>query len=253
MSRTDTALLEAPERTGFTPTLPSVDLLPSSVGVAFAARRVRRWVIAVGVVLLLAIGGIWYSQSAQVADARTGLEAAEADNASWQAKLDALGPVSRMYQQITGEKEFVQTTLAAQPRAAEVIASLLGAGASLGNVTFDTMQVEYRAVPRPGDELNSCPNPDPFSDAVTIGCVTFSGMAGSVAAISQLLSTIESSPAFVGPYVTSSTVVPPTEGDPGGVSFTGTVGVATDALAAPLTAEQLAEIRTAPSTEPSEE
>jgi hypothetical protein len=37
------------------------------------------------------------------------------------------------------------------------------------------------------------------------------------------------------------------------VSFTGTVGVATDALAAPLTAEQLAEIRTAPSPEPSEE
>jgi hypothetical protein len=162
-----------------------------------------------------------------------------------------------MYKQITGQQELVGTTLAAQPRAALVMSQLSSAAAKAGTarnpVTMDNVAVNYKGLPAAGGPLNSCSNPDPFGAEVTIGCVNFSGSAKTRAQVAKLLVVLDANPLFVGPYVSTTTAMDATSDTPGGISFTGTVGVAADALAKPLTPEQLAALNAPPAPAPTPE
>lgn len=239
--------VEHPE---FQPTLPRVNLLPPSVAEGFAARRVRRWLIAVGGLMLLAFAAAWNLQAGRVAQAQADLDRALADNAVVTAKVADLAPIKEMYAQITGERELVATTLAAQPRSALVVERLLAAGRAAkgdgGPVDFTSISANYRGIPAPGGELNPCPTADPFADDITIGCITFSGTAGTRAQVSALLTVLTEDPLFVGPFVNNSTVAEATSGSGGGVMFTGTVGVGTLALEQALSPDEVEAILAPP-------
>jgi|JI10StandDraft_1071094.scaffolds.fasta_scaffold08069_12 Tfp pilus assembly protein PilN len=233
----------------FIPTLPRVNLLPSSVPESFTLRRIRRSLIALAVVMALGFAAVWYLQGAQIDEARARLDQAQAANAAVVAKVEALAPIKNMYDQITGEQALVATTLAAEPTAALVIDRLAAAGRAAGgpgDVDFTSIAIEYRAVPEAGAVLNPCPNPDPFASDITIGCVTFSGTARTRDQVSALLSAVAVDPLFVGPYVNNSTVIEETADTAGGVLFSGTAGVSVDALTKPLTDEQIAAITAPP-------
>lgn len=232
----------------FEPRLPRVNLLPASVEVRFAARRVRRMLYAVGVVLVLAFAGVWWQQSTTIADSERLLAAAQSANAQIREQVDALAPVTALYRQITDEQGLVATALAAQPQAAAVVTRLVAAGADAGSVRFDSVAVQYHGIPTPGGTLNPCPNPDPFATDITVGCVTFSGSAADRAEVSSLLTTLTADAFFVGPYVNNSTIVQGDDSD-GRASFTGTVGVSAAALTELLTDEQIQAILTPPPTE----
>jgi hypothetical protein len=232
----------------FEPRLPRVNLLPASVEIRFAARRVRRILYAVGVVLVLAFAAVWWQQSTSIAASERLLATAQDANAQIRAQVDALAPVTALYNQITDEQALVATALAAQPQAAAVVTRLVAAGSSAGSVAFDSVAVQYHGIPQSGGTLNPCPNPDPFATDITIGCITFSGTAADRAEVAVLLTTLTADPFFVGPYVNNSTIVQGEESS-GRVSFTGSVGVSTDALTEPLTEEQVQEILTPPPAE----
>ena len=227
----------------FAPTLPRVNLLPASVAESYTKRRIRRAFLAIALLVIAAFAVIWYLQNGQVAAAQARLARAEADNATVAARVEALAPMKQMYEQITGEQDLVATTLASEPRAALVISRLVDAGragaARAAEIAFTTIAIEYRGVPEPGAVLNPCPNPDPFGSEITIGCVTFSGTAATRAQVSRMLSTIAADSLFVGPYVNNSTVTMESGDVPGGVMFTGTVGISLGALDTSLTNEQL--------------
>jgi Tfp pilus assembly protein PilN len=234
----------------FQPTLPRVNLLPPSVAERYAARRVRRWLIAIGCFMLLAFAGAWNLQANQVAQAQADLDRALADNAVVTAKVADLAPIKQMYAQITGEKELVATTLAAQPRSALVIERLLAAGRAAqgdgGPVDFTSIAANYRGIPAPGGELNPCPTADPFAQDITVGCITFSGTAATRAQVSALLTVLTADSLFVGPFVNNSTVAETTSESAGTVMFTGTVGVGTLALEQPLSLDEVEAILTPP-------
>lgn len=232
----------------FEPRLPRVNLLPASVEVRFAARRVRRVLYAVAVVLVLAFTGVWWQQSTSIANSERLLAAAQGANSQIREQVDALAPVTALYKQITDEQGLVAAALAAQPQAAAVVNRLVSAGADAGSVQFDSVSVQYHGIPEAGGTLNPCPNPDPFATDITVGCVTFSGSAADRAEVSALLTTLTADAFFIGPYVNNSTIVQGDDSD-GRVSFTGTVGVAADALIEPLTEEQIQVILTPPPAE----
>ncbi len=234
----------------FVPTLPRVNLLPSSVPEFFTLRRVRRAFIAITVLMVIAFGAVWYLQNSQIADAQARLDQAQADNAAVAARVSALAPIKEMYDQITAEQDIVATALAADPRASTVIARLVKAGgvaAGASGVEFTSIAVEYRGIPESGAVLNPCQNPDPFSSDITIGCVTFSGTAANRDQISAMLTAMAGDPLFIGPFVNNSTVTETTGSS--GVMFTGTTGVSLDALITPLADEQVAAILAPPATE----
>lgn len=227
----------------FQPRLPRINLLPASVPEAFAVCRIRRILCAVGLLMALAFAAVWYLQANQIAEAQARLGQAQAQNAAVTARVEALAPIKQMYEQITNEQSLVATTLASEPKAALVIGRLVGAGSSAAGgrtpVEFTSIAVEYRGVPEPGADLNPCPSPDPFATDITIGCVTFSGTAGTRDQVSAMLNAMAADVLFVGPYVNNSTVTEATADGPGGVMFTGSAGISVDALMTALTDEEV--------------
>ncbi len=247
IGRKDTSDTDGPvDRPPFTATLPSVDLLPQHVRESMSLARIRKWTAIVIVVMLVAVGALWWLQGSTIDRARDDLAAAKAQNRTLQAQVAALAPVKQMYEQITRLQNVVTTTLAAQPQASVVIDRLAQAGTQVTGepITLSNTDVTYTGIPQPGDALSTCPNPDPFGTAITVGCLTFSATATDRDQVSQLLRLLEDDPLFVGPYVTSSTATEVQAGAKGNktssvVAFSGSAGISLEALSTALTQEEI--------------
>lgn len=233
------------DRPPFAPKLPQVNLLPHSVSESMAMARVRRWTVVAVAVVLIAAGGLWWLQGSTIEKAEADLAAARQQNNTLQGQVAALAPVKQMYEQITRLQDVVTTTLAAQPQASLVIERLVQAGQQVTGspIAMTSLDVAY-AIPKPGDPLSQCPNPDPFGEQVTVGCLTFSGTAVDRDQVSQFLRILEADPLFIGPYVTSTTATEIQSGARGNrtqsvVAFTGSTGVGVEGLQTPLTPEQI--------------
>ncbi|MFY9230606.1 MAG: hypothetical protein WAO50_01700 [Candidatus Nanopelagicales bacterium] len=229
-----------PEHAAFVATLPQVNLLPQSVRDGIRATKIVRMFVLLLVLVLVASGALWYLQSDRIAQSERAVADATAKNEALRADLAALAPIRNLYEEITRLNDIVTETLAAQPQAETVIAQLIAAGEQVAgkDITFTSTDVIYNEIPEPGSDLNICPNPDPFNEEITIGCVTFSASVSSRDQVSDLLRVLEANPLFVGPYVTTSNVTV-IEGEGDVVSFTGSAGVSTEGLVTALTAEQI--------------
>ena len=239
---------EVVEHPPFVATLPRVNLLPVAVRQAVAMRKVRRWLIAAVVLLVVAVSGIWYLQGSRIDEAEERLAAAQATGAELQAQVDALGSIKAFYSELESQKAIVNGTLASQPQAAVVIERLAEAGREAGAspIGFSSVGVDYHGIPAAGTNVNPCPNPNPFGAEITIGCVTFNATAKNRAEVSRLLEVIEADPLFVGPYVTSTSIGGSELGLGSGVTFAGTAGVSLDGLTTALTQEQIDAITAPP-------
>jgi Tfp pilus assembly protein PilN len=244
------------EHPPFVPTLPSVNLLPVAIRESVALRKVRRYLIAVVLLLVIAVGGAWYLQGARIADAEARLTAAQAEGVDLQAQVAALAPITVLATALENQKAIVDATLASQPQSALIISRLAEAGresAGGDGITFTNVGVNYGGIPAPGGILNSCPNPDPFGIEPTIGCITFNASASDRQAVSRLLEVLEADPLFVGPYVTNTSVNPAEDGGAASVTFAGTTGVSFDGLETLLSPEQVEAIVSPPKPAPSDE
>jgi hypothetical protein len=233
----------------FAATLPSVDLLPQAVRESIALHGVIRWFAVLLALIVLAGAGLWYLQGGRISEAEASLAQAQAEKQSIDKKIADLAPIKEMYTQIRGQQELVNTTLAAQPKATEVLLHLYEvAKTSTGpkGIQFSSASVMYGGIPKPGDESNLCPNPKPFTEGITVGCMTFEGSAIDRQHIAAFLTAMEADPMFVGPFVDSSTIALSGTGEGSRVAFTGTTGVSVDALEQPLTPEQIQAISNPP-------
>jgi type IV pilus assembly protein PilN len=240
---------EEVEHPPFAPTLPRVNLLPPAIRQSVALRKVRRNLVAVVVLLVIAVAGVWYLQGARIAEAEDRLAVAEAEGDDLQAQVAALAPITVLATALENQKALVDATLASQPQSALVISQLAEAGreAADGNgITFSNVGVTYEGIPAAGGTLNPCPNPDPFGTEATIGCITFNANAGDRTQVSRLLEVLEADPLFVGPYVTTTSVTLAEEGGATGVTFAGTAGVSLDGLQTLLTPEQIEALNAPP-------
>ena len=259
LGKRDAAADDTPiERPPFVPTLPQVNLLPQGVRDSIAIARIRKWAIVAVALVLAAAGGLWWLQGSTIDKAQADLAAAQQRNSQLATQVAALAPVKQMYEQITRLQGVVTGTLAAQPKAAIVIDRLAQAGGQVDGppITMTTTDVTYNGIPQPGDPLSQCPNPDPFGEEITIGCLTFSATAENRDQVSQLLRLLDEDPLFVGPYVTSTTATEVQTGANGNksksvVAFSGSAGISLEALQTMLTEEQIDEILTPPTPTPS--
>lgn len=232
----------------FVATLPRVNLLPAGIRDAIASRRILTW-LAFGALVIITLGAVaWQVQGQAIAQGQAALDRAEADNAALQEQAAQLGPVRDLFAQIANQQKFVEETLAAQPEAAEVFQHLFDAAEQASGVEFTSVTVVYREIPEPGGVINECPNPNPFDDRVSIGCIDFSATARDRAQVSAFLLALEADPFFIGAYVSNTTAV----GDQKIVTFTGSAAVSTEALATLLTPEQLDGIVSPAAPAPSE-
>ncbi|MDO9486405.1 MAG: hypothetical protein Q7K25_10140 [Actinomycetota bacterium] len=222
--------------------LPQVNLLPSDVAESIALRKIRRASILGLVLLFLVAALVWALQIPGIRASQDSLSQAQATNAAEQAQVQALAPIAQMVAEIKRQQSLVNTTMATQPKAAAISWRLFAAAASAGApaIQFTTLSMSYTPASASGAAESSCPDPDPFAQRISIGCVTFSATAASREQVSRLLTALGKDPLFVGPYVNSSMLAGATAGGQQSVSFTGTVGISPIGLVTPLTKEQKA-------------
>lgn len=230
----------------FEPALPAVNLLPSSVTDAIGQRKVITAFMAAGVLLAAGAAVLWWVNGATIERGQDAVAQAEQQRAALQSDLDLLAPVQAFYASLTEQRDLVTRTLAAQPQSERVVSRLLAAGRAADGVDFGVVAVSYSGIPAPGDALNACPNPDPFGTDITVGCVSFDASAQSRESVTRLLELLDADSLFVGPFVGSSSISPGIDGAADSIAFSGSAGVSVDALATPLTAEQIATILAPP-------
>jgi hypothetical protein len=235
--------------------LPRVNLLPQSVrdSIRIGALLRRAGITAVALIAVTAV--IWIFQGPTIDQAQGKLDQAQSDNQTLNTQIKSLSPIGELYSALTRQQEFVQDTLAASPTASEIFIRLQDAASDTGKtpVQITSASIAYHGIPESGDTLNPCPNPDPFNESITFGCLSFNASASSRDQISSFLNNIATDPLFVGAYVDSSVVNPSiTDGNQSKenqVTFSGSVGVTLEGLQTPLTPEEIMEIITpAPDT-----
>jgi hypothetical protein len=225
---------------GPAPGLPIADFIPSTIRESIAARKARTVAVLLAVIVLAAAAGIWTWWSTELRSEEQALNAALQTNATVQARVNALTPVETLVRQVEAQSGLLEAARAAQPESVVVIDELRSAARTSAVVSLDSLSATFYPIPAPGEPLNPCPDPDPFANEIAIGCITFSASTDSRESISQFLQALEANPLFVGPFVNTSSIAaqvdtPASER----VTFSGSVGVSTNGLRTPLSAEEI--------------
>ncbi len=232
---------------------PSVDLLPASVERSMRNRAtLKRGAFAAGVIGV-GLAGLWWMEGDSIASAEQTVAQLTAKNAQIQQRIDALAPVGVLSAELTQAQDLVAETLSASPEAVEVLTRLRSAANSAGDIEFASVNATFAGLPETGDDLNRCPNPDPFTTDITIGCLSFTAEGPDRAAVAALVANLTADDYFVGAYVNATTLTSGTAGLDGGagtprVVFSGTVGLSPAALVTAPSSEELQALLT-PSTE----
>ena len=237
----------------FAPTLPQVNLLPASVRESIRVSRVGRcaaW--GVGVVVILT-AGLWLVQASAIQQAEQRLNDLQNTNQRLSNRANALAPIEQMATQLQRQEELVATAVADQPQAAQVLRRLEQAARAAGAppIEFTTVQITYHGIPKAGEVVNPCPNPDPFRAQVTVGCVAYSATARTREQVTSFLRATEADPWFVGSYIGTSSLGTQTDTGTSTVTFSGTAGLSHLALVTPLSDEQLEMLEKPPAPTPS--
>lgn len=218
-----------------------VNLVPRTVRSATEVRKVLR-ALTWGIGLILALtAGIWLLQSTSISAAQARLDEARAQTDSLGKKVSDLAPIGGLYQQLTEQEGFIAGALASQARASEVLAALAkDAGPT---VDFTNVALTLTGIPRtPASPVDSaCPDADPFSQEISIGCLSFSASGKDRKDVSDFLLSAQADPLFVNPYVTTTTISESSEGA-SSVTFSGSVGISLEGLSTLLTDEEKAEL-----------
>lgn len=222
------------------PSLPLADLIPSSVREVLAARRARTVSLLLSVIVLALAVGVWAWWTAALEDKKRELASAQATNSSLQQEVNTLTPVETLVRQVEAQTGLLQGARASQPESVTIVDRLRTTAAASGPVSLDSLSITFHPIPAPGTALNPCPDPDPFAEEISIGCVTFSASTNSRASISRFLQALEMDPLFIGPFVNTSSIAAQIDTPGSGkVTFSGSVGVSTEGLLTRLTAEEI--------------
>ena len=226
------------------PSQPRVNLLPENITRSLRVRSVlRRGAVGAGAIIL-GLAGFWWLESGAISAASDRVDQLQAQNDGLTQRITQLAPVGALSAQLNRQRDIVDASLASSPQAVEVINRLRAAAADSGGIRFTALNTTYLGLPQPGQDLNRCPNPDPFATTITIGCASFTAEATDRASVSRFIALLEVDSFFTGPYVGSTSLTSST-GDGGPrVLFTGTAGISIDALVTAPDQEYLATLTT---------
>lgn len=231
---------------------PRVNLLPEKIARSLRVRSVlRRGAVGAGVIIL-GLAGLWWWESGAISAASDRVDQLQAQNDSLTQRITQLAPVGVLSAQLNQQQDIVDATLASSPQAVEVVTRLRAAAADSGGIRFTSLNTTYLGLPQPGQDLNRCPNPDPFATTITVGCASFTAEARDRASVSRFIASLEADGFFTGPYVNSTSLTSSTNAAGPQVLFTGTAGISVDALVTAPDEDYLASL-TEPASETNEE
>lgn len=238
------------------PSLPVADLIPGTIRETIAARRARTVALLLAVIVLALATGVWTWWTAELNGTQRQLATVQATNTTLQTEVTALTPVETLVRQVEAQTGLLQEARASQSESVVIIDGLRTAARTSGPVSLESLSITFHPIPAPGEPLNPCPDPDPFAEEISIGCATFSASTDSRESISRFLQTLEDDPLFVGPFVNTSSIASQVDTPASQrVTFSGSVGVSTEGLVTPLSAEEIEAIVNPPeeTTETSDE
>ncbi|MFC7494326.1 MULTISPECIES: hypothetical protein [unclassified Nocardioides] len=212
------------------PTLPSVNLLSESAFARLAARRLRRWFVAGGLAVLLAIGLAWGGQHLRVQNAEDELAVEQAETDRLTVETERLAPVRTFVNGVAAQQVLAAAAMAGDVYLSDLLRGILEAapdGAQLTTVSVTVAPPVVAADPAAGTPpatpdatTTGCPGPDPFATHPVIGCVMLSGTAPSRADVGELVIALGESKLFVEPFISTTTTADTSE-----VTFSGSVGL----------------------------
>lgn len=208
--------------------LPQVNLLPESEFARMSASRLRHRFVAVGLVLVLAVGGAWTFQHLRVAEAEKLVAVEQAETARLTAETQELQPVRVFVNGVAAQELTVQSAMADDVYLSRVLDGILAAAPVGAELTTVAITVTGRPVATdattaavPGAvPTSACPGPDPFNTRVVVGCVTVAGLADSRADVGEMVIRLGAAGLFVEPFISTTTT-----GDTDQVTFSGSVGL----------------------------
>jgi Tfp pilus assembly protein PilN len=170
-----------------------INLLPPEIRERQRARRRTVAVVAVGLVVLLLLGGFYLLQLMRLSDLRDDLEAQQAQNAQLRSQIAQLQEVANLQQQLADSRELLADLLSNQVYWSGILRdiSLVIPGEAWLNGLNGTI-----ATPEAEEEVAAAPG--------LVGSISFTGFAFDHRDVALWLSRLEDVRGFVNPWLSNS-------------------------------------------------
>ncbi len=180
-----------------------INLLPPEVLERQRTRRRTAAAVAIGLIVLAAIGGFYFLQVAQLNRVEEDISAQEATNAQLQGQIAELQDIATLEQEIAATRDLLNTLLADRVLWSDVLRSislvipsevwLEGLNGQVGEASTTT------TTPAPTTTGTFAPG------AGVVGQISFNGKAFSHRDVALWLSRLEDVRGFVNPWLSTST------------------------------------------------
>lgn len=221
----------APQASPVTVGAPSVDLLPKSYRESVQLRKVRAQGTALGVAVVLAIGGLYLGQQGLIFKANRDLDQAKNESSVIAKETEKYMPARIYLSQIASNAAQISTNMSKEATTSAVLDAFaqVGQGVNLTSVdiAIDTVvggtQNSVAPATTPTDVFEGCPQINLFKKdtAPAVGCVKITGEVPNRDVLAAWLEAVEGNPMFVSPFVSGTTAVE------GQIQFSASVGLTT--------------------------
>jgi hypothetical protein len=213
------------------PSLPTVDLLDESVHDRYAQKDTIRLGIIGLIVAVAILAGFSFIALSSLGFAKFQLSKTEGELKTEEATLTRYGPITAFYSDLDSKQAMINATLQTQVSISSVLKEMNQMAGR--NVKFTTISI---AVASGSSAGAACPNPDPFTQIASLGCITFSGEAKQPGYVTEMANRLTTGKYIIAPVISSLSKSP----DSNKSSFSGTVAVSPAALLTTVAAERAA-------------
>jgi Tfp pilus assembly protein PilN len=179
-----------------------INLLPPEIYERQRVRRQTAAAVAVGVIVLIAIGAFYFLQVLRLNTVEDDIAAQEAENAQIQAEINELQEIAALQTEIEGTRTLLDGLLADRVLWSGVLRDI-----SLvipGEAWLDSLTGSLSTAVPAGEPTTTTPTTGTAAEGL-VGNVTFTGFAVDHREVALWLSRLEDVRGFLNPWLTSST------------------------------------------------
>lgn len=202
----------------FTPSTPSVNIIPQSVLNEYSVSALGTRLITIGSIVALSFASLFGWGLFQSSTNDSSLADVTNKTLSTQAETTALAGYQTYFNSVEKKRTDLLSVLSTDVRMGDIFRAISSA-ADQNGVTIVSLALTVASPGADATATASCPTPDPFGSAGGAGCVTFEGRAGSRAAIDSFVHSLNGITGFKNAYVPSSSVSDQGSSVSGSVSF----------------------------------
>ena len=202
----------------FTPSTPSVNIIPRSVLNEYEVSALGTRLIAVATIIVVGFASLYAWGVMQTSANDSTLTRVADQTATTQEETASLAGFQSYFNDVENKRSDLLAVLSVDVRMGDIFRAISDAATQNG-VTITSMSLAVTSTSATDEATASCPTPDPFGSTGGAGCVTFDGRAGSREAIDAFVNALNEIPGFANAYVPSSSVSEEGSSVSGSVSF----------------------------------